>query len=229
MKGSFAPVHGLWGLCFVLSVYATAMAQTEPAKPEGEKKPAEAKPAEPKPAPAVANPRVKMETTLGSIVLELDAQKAPISVENFMQYVRGKFYDGTIFHRIVPTFMIQGGGFLPDLTEKSAGIRESIKNESENGLKNVRGSIAMARRNDPNSATCQFFINVVDNARLDGAPNRPGYSVFGRVVEGMETVDKIKGTETKTDPKFPEPNTVPVTPVVIQSVTVLETASGSKP
>lgn len=194
------------------------MAQ-EPAKPEGEKKPAQPKAADTKPA-AGANPKAKVVTTLGTIVIELDAQKAPLTVENFIQYAKSGFYNGTVFHRVIPNFMIQGGGHLPDLTEKKDGLRSPVKNESTNGLKNSRGTIAMARTNDPDSATCQFFINVVENDRLNGSPSAPGYTVFGKVVEGMDVVDKIKDTETKADPKYPGGKVVPVTPVVIESVTI---------
>lgn len=196
---------------------APGFAQTEAPKPA----PADAKP-ETKPAAAgKANPKVVIETTLGNITLELDAAKAPISTENFLQYAKDKFYDGTIFHRVMPNFMIQGGGHLPNLDEKKEGIRPPIKNEWQNGLKNVRGTIAMARTNAADSATAQFFINVVDNANLDQAGGGgAGYAVFGKVVEGMDVVDKIKDTETKVDPKYPGGKVVPATPVVIKSVRV---------
>ena len=175
-----------------------------------------------------AMPRVKLETSLGDIVLELDAEKAPISVYNFLRYTNEKFYDGTIFHRVMPTFMIQGGGFTSELEQKSEGTHPPICNEWQNGLKNVEGTIAMARLgagpNSADSATCQFFINVVDNPNLD-RPQRDGaaYAVFGRVVEGMETVQKIRYTETKKDPKYArgQAQVVPVTPVVINSATIL--------
>ena len=182
--------------------------------------PGEAKPG----ASAGLHPRVKMETSLGDIVLELDGEKAPVSTLNFMRYAEDKFYDGTIFHRVMKTFMIQGGGFTPDVDEKKAGLRGGIKNEWKNGLKNNRGTISMARKGgDPDSASSQFFINVVDNARLDQPQSDgAGYAVFGKVVEGMETVDKIKDTPVKTEPKYPsnEP-VVPVEPVVIKSVKVV--------
>ena len=138
------------------------------------------------------HPRVKMETTLGDIVLELDAEKAPISTLNFIQYAQDKYYDGTIFHRVMAGFMIQGGGFTVD-QKKTEGLREGIKNEWKNELKNRRGTIAMARMGGrPDSATAQFFINVVDNASLNQARDGAAYAVFGKVVEGMETVDKIR-------------------------------------
>jgi peptidyl-prolyl cis-trans isomerase B (cyclophilin B) len=133
---------------------------------------------------------VVMETSLGTIKLELDGDKAPISTENFLTYVRDGFYDGTIFHRVIDGFMIQGGGFQPGMKQKQT--RAQIKNESPNGLSNVRGSIAMARTSDLNSATSQFYINVVDNLSLDSAR----YCVFGKVIEGMDVVDKIKAVAT---------------------------------
>lgn len=171
------------------------------------------------------HPRVKMETTLGDIILELDAEKAPITVLNFIQYAEDKFYDGTIFHRVMETFMIQGGGFSPEMDKKTEGLRPGIKNEWQNGLKNVRGTISMARMGgNPDSATAQFFINVVDNSALD-RPQRDGaaYAVFGKVVEGMDTVDKIRDVEVSSNPKYAggRAKTVPVEPVVIKSVTVV--------
>jgi len=179
-------------------------------------------PGESKPASAAGlNPRVKMETSLGDIVLELDGEKAPVSTLNFIRYAEDKFYDGTIFHRVMKTFMIQGGGYTPEVDEKK-GSRGGIKNEWKNGLKNNRGTIAMARTNQPDTATAQFFINVVDNARLD-QPQADGaaYAVFGKVVEGMETVDKIKDTAVKAHPKYPGGEVVPVETVVIKSVKVM--------
>jgi FKBP-type peptidyl-prolyl cis-trans isomerase len=179
-------------------------------------------PGESKPASAAGlNPRVKMETSLGDIVLELDGEKAPVSTLNFIRYAEDKFYDGTIFHRVMKTFMIQGGGYTPEVDEKK-GSRGGIKNEWKNGLKNNRGTIAMARTNQPDTATAQFFINVVDNARLD-QPQADGaaYAVFGKVVEGMETVDKIKETAVKAHPKYPGGEVVPVETVVIKSVKVM--------
>lgn len=142
--------------------------------------------------------KVRLKTNHGDIVLELNKEKAPITVANFLDYVKKKHYDGTVFHRVINGFMIQGGGFeLKDgtLVEKPAG--KPIDNEGKNGLKNTRGTIAMARTNDPNSAKAQFFINVQDNAMLDYT-NNGGYAVFGSVVEGMEVVDKIKSTPTGT-------------------------------
>ncbi|MGH7223430.1 MAG: peptidylprolyl isomerase [Gemmataceae bacterium] len=135
---------------------------------------------------------VVLETSLGSIKLELDADKAPVTVANFLSYVDDEFYDGTIFHRVIPTFMIQGGGFEPGLKQKKT--KAAIKNEAPNGLSNARGTIAMARTNDLHSATSQFFVNVGENGGLDD--RRSPYCVFGKVVEGMEVVDKIKAVAT---------------------------------
>ncbi|HTU21326.1 MAG TPA: peptidylprolyl isomerase [Gemmataceae bacterium] len=135
---------------------------------------------------------VVLETSLGSIKLELDADKAPVTVANFLTYVDEGFYDGTIFHRVIPTFMIQGGGFEPGLKQKQT--KATIKNEAPNGLSNTRGTIAMARTSDLHSATAQFFINVGDNRGLDD--RRSPYCVFGEVVEGMDVVDKIKAVAT---------------------------------
>lgn len=173
-----------------------------------------------------SNPKVKLDTSLGVIVLELDSAKAPISTENFLSYTRDKFYDGTVFHRVVPTFMIQGGGYDAEINEKQSGLHPPIKNEWQNGLKNVRGTVAMARTASPDSATAQFFINVVDNANLD-QPISGGaaYAVFGKVVEGMDVVDKIKATPTQQHPKYPGGSVVPVTPVVIKSVTIVGASS----
>ena len=164
------------------------------------------------------HPKVKMETSLGDIVLELDAEKAPITVVNFLTYMEDKFYEGTVFHRVISTFMIQGGGFTSDIVQKTEGLHPPIKLEADNGLKNQRGTIAMARTGNPDSATSQFFINVVNNTGLD-YPKNGGYTVFGKVVEGMETVDKIKDTPVVKHPKYPSPRAVvPETPVLINKV-----------
>ena len=163
------------------------------------------------------NPRVLMETSLGNITLELYANKAPVTVKNFLAYVDNHHYDGTIFHRVIGNFMIQGGGMGPDLTEKPT--LPPIRNEASNGLRNERGTIAMARTDDPNSATSQFFINVEDNAPLNPGPGKVGYAVFGRVVSGMDVVDKIRRVETNT--RGPHEN-VPVENVVIKSARRIE-------
>ena len=169
------------------------------------------------------HPRVKMETTLGDVVLELDAEKAPISVTNFIQYAQDKFYDGTIFHRVMKTFMIQGGGFTPDMEKKTEGLRAPIKNEWRNGLKNMTGTIAMARTRAADSATAQFYINVVDNASLDSPRGGAAYCVFGKVVEGMDTVEKIRDTDVEAHPKYGGGRNpvVPTEPVVIKSVRLI--------
>jgi len=157
---------------------------------------------------------VVVKTSLGEIRIELDKGKAPASVENFLGYVGQKHYDGTVFHRVIDGFMIQGGGFTADMVKKPTG--PPVKNEAQNGLRNVRGSIAMARTADPNSATCQFFINVADNPGLDyPKPDGHGYTVFGRVTAGMDVVDKIKAVATGEKGGMRD---VPVTPVVIESV-----------
>jgi peptidyl-prolyl cis-trans isomerase A (cyclophilin A) len=169
-------------------------------------------------APAASGDKivVVMKTSMGDIEMQLYKDKAPISVENFLGYVNKKFYDGTIFHRIIPTFMIQGGGYTADMTKKPTGA--AIKIESQNGLKNMRGAVAMARTGDPNSATAQFFINVVDNPGLDyPKPDGHGYAVFGQVISGMEVVDKIKAAPTGVKDGMRD---VPTTPVVIQSIRV---------
>jgi cyclophilin family peptidyl-prolyl cis-trans isomerase len=187
------------------------------------------------------NPVVVMETSKGPIKIELFADKAPISVKNFLSYVDDKFYDGTIFHRVIGNFMIQGGGFEPGLTEKGK-TKPPIKNESKNGVSNERGTIAMARLGDPDSATAQFYINVEDNngkgkikeQNLDPQPGRSGYTVFGKVIEGMDVVDKIRGVETGTKlGTFPTGQQmpmkdVPVEDVVIKSVRRADTGDAKK-
>ncbi len=174
---------------------------------------------------ASAATRVEMVTNEGTIVLELDEEKAPKTVENFVQYARDGYYDGTIFHRVIDNFMIQGGGFTEDLQRKPT--RDAISNEAKNGLKNSRGTIAMARTGDPHSATSQFFINDADNTFLD-YPGQDGwgYAVFGEVVDGMDVVDKI--SEVPTGPAGPFPKDVPKSPIIIEKVTVESTpASGN--
>jgi cyclophilin family peptidyl-prolyl cis-trans isomerase len=143
---------------------------------------------------ATPNPHVVIQTSEGDITVQLFADKSPVTVANFLAYVDSDFYNGTIFHRVIPNFMIQGGGFGPDMTQK--GTRDPIINESKNRLHNTRGTLAMARTNDPNSATAQFFINHRSNLNLDWAPGREGYAVFGEVVEGMDVVDFIALTPT---------------------------------
>jgi peptidyl-prolyl cis-trans isomerase B (cyclophilin B) len=172
---------------------------------------------------ADAAPRVRLTTNLGDIVIELNQEKAPKSSANFLTYVQESFYDGTIFHRVIDGFMIQGGGFTQDYAKKTT--HAPIDNEAENGLKNVRGTVAMARTNAPHSATSQFFINVVDNGFLDFTSPTPrgwGYAVFGKVVEGMDVVDKIRHTPTGSGGPFPQD--VPQTAIVINKA-VLEPAA----
>jgi len=165
-------------------------------------------------APA-KNPVVVMETSMGTIKVELLVDKAPITTKNILDYVNSGFYNGTIFHRVISNFVIQGGGFLPDMTRKQT--RPPITNEASNGLKNVRGSLSMARTSDPNSATSQFFINLKDNASLDAGPGNPGYAVFAQVTEGMDVVDKIAAVKTTTKPPYSD---VPIQPVIIKSAKV---------
>ena len=165
---------------------------------------------------AQAAPSVEMQTSMGTIVIELNTDKAPITVKNFLKYATDGFYNGTVFHRVIDGFMIQGGGFTKDMSEKPTGAQ--IPNEAKNGLKNARGTIAMARRAEPNSATAQFFINHKDNAALD-YPSQDGwgYAVFGKVTQGLDVVDKIAKVRTDNRGMFQD---VPVEPVVIQSVKV---------
>jgi cyclophilin family peptidyl-prolyl cis-trans isomerase len=161
------------------------------------------------------NPIVVMETSMGTIKIELYEDKAPVTVKNFLTYIEQKHYDGTIFHRVIPDFMIQGGGFEAGMKEKKT--MDPIKNEAGNLLSNARGTIAMARTSEPDSATSQFFINVKDNTGLDreNAADKVGYCVFGRVIEGMDVVDKIKGVKTGSKRGHRD---VPEEDVVIKSV-----------
>ncbi|BAP54678.1 peptidyl-prolyl cis-trans isomerase B [Thioploca ingrica] len=169
----------------------------------------------------VKSPLVSMKTNFGTIIIELNQTKAPKTVANFLRYTREGFYDGTIFHRVIDDFMIQGGGFTQKYQQKET--HEPINNEADNGLKNVRGTIAMARTNDPHSATAQFFINVKDNHFLDYTSSTPrgwGYTVFGKVIEGMEIVDKIKKVPTGSGGPFP--TDVPQSPVIIEKLYVVD-------
>lgn len=189
---------------------AIAFAQTAP------------RPAEGAPAPG---PRVLLVTSLGEITIELYPDKAPRTVDNFLQYAQEGFYNGTVFHRVIDNLLIQGGAFTPDLRQKPA--RAPIPNEANNGLSNLRGTVTAARMpSDPHSATSQFFINVVDNPRLDFSSEASaytwGYTVFGRVVQGMEVVDRIRAVET--GPQDPFPRDVPKTPVTIQRIALLAPA-----
>lgn len=163
------------------------------------------------------NPVVKIETNLGDITVELNEEKAPITVKNFLSYVEDKFYDGTIFHRVISDFMIQGGGMTPGMNEKDT--KAPIKNESANGLKNDRGTIAMARLQALDSATAQFFINTVDNAGLNHGGPYGGYAVFGKVTEGMDVVDKIRAVPTGQSGHHGD---VPTQDVLIKSISKVE-------
>jgi len=169
-------------------------------------------------------PKVKVETSKGEFVLQLNGHRAPITVANFLQYVQEGHYSGTIFHRVIDGFMAQGGGFTADFTKKTA--RATIVNESGNGLQNRRGTIAMARTNAPHSADAQFFINLVDNVRLDPSPTRWGYAVFGEVVEGMDVLDEI--ALTPTGPGGPFKTDVPQTSITIEKMTLLEEGAGGE-
>jgi len=160
---------------------------------------------------------VKLETSMGNIVIELNEQAAPVTVKNFLGYVEDAFFDGTIFHRVIPDFMVQGGGFTDQLEQKQT--HEPIINEANNGLINARGAIAMARTSDPNSATAQFFINHKDNDFLNYVENgNPGYAVFGKTIEGMDVVDAIASVKTTTQMGM---DNVPVEPVIIKSARVV--------
>jgi len=190
-------VLGLFGCLFTASLGATAAEQD------------------------VDNPKVIMKTTDGDIIIELFAEKSPITVENFLTYVDAGYYDGTVFHRVISNFMIQGGGFTTEMKEKPT--RAPIANESSNKLHNTRGTLAMARTSDPNSATAQFFINQRSNLRLDWTPGSEGYAVFGEVIEGMQVVDIIALTDTgsasvETSRGPAVFQDVPVKPIVVLSV-----------
>jgi cyclophilin family peptidyl-prolyl cis-trans isomerase len=160
---------------------------------------------------------VKLQTSMGDIVIELDQNAAPVTVKNFLDYVQSDFYSGTIFHRVINGFMIQGGGFEANMRQK--GTKPPIVNEASNGLKNDRGTISMARTNNPNSATSQFFINLVNNAPLNYSSRNPGYAVFGKVVEGLEVVDAIAKVKTTTKSGMRD---VPAEVVEIKSAEILD-------
>jgi cyclophilin family peptidyl-prolyl cis-trans isomerase len=179
---------------------------------------------EPTPRPLPSGPVVVLTTSLGRIKIGLHKDKAPITVDNFIKYVHAGHYDGTIFHRVMPSFMIQGGGMDPDMTERPT--RPPIKNEARNGLRNSRGTVAMARTEDPSSATSQFFINVKDNHALDFGIRGAGYAVFGEVLEGMDVVDKIVNVPTGT--KGIHEN-VPLTPVVLKTAREVPAAAPVSP
>jgi peptidyl-prolyl cis-trans isomerase A (cyclophilin A) len=193
----------LRGLSLLLAVLGLAVCSAQ----------SEEKPAAAAAAPKGDHPVVTVTTSLGSFDLELDAKRAPVTVENFLQYVDAGFYDATIFHRVIPGFMIQGGGF--DAAMKQKSTRAPIQNEAANGLKNQTGTIAMARTNDPNSATAQFFVNLVDNEFLNHGGRDFGYAVFGRVSSGMDVVQKIAAAPTGSRGGH---QNVPLETVTIQSI-----------
>ena len=170
---------------------------------------------------AAGNPQAVIHTSMGDIQLVLYADKAPVTVENFINYAKSGFYDGTVFHRVIEGFMIQGGGFTADMQKKTTG--EPIQNEAANGLSNTRGTIAMARTNHPHSATAQFFINVQDNSNLDYTGQNSsrdwGYAVFGQVISGMKVVDSIRFVETATQGQYSD---VPVEPVTIDNIEITD-------
>ncbi|ANG63722.1 peptidylprolyl isomerase [Marinobacterium aestuarii] len=168
--------------------------------------------------PVQAGPLVQMQTSAGNLEIELFQDQAPKTVANFLQYVEEGFYNGSIFHRVIPGFMIQGGGFTEDMQKKQT--RAPIENESNNGLSNLAGTLAMARTNDPHSATAQFFINSVDNPRLDARGSQHGYAVFGRIVKGMDVVSDISDTPTTVRASHRD---VPTTPIVILGIKPLPT------
>ena len=164
---------------------------------------------------------LKFHTTMGDFTIKLNHEKAPITAENFLQYAKDGYFNGTLFHRIIPGFMVQGGGLEPGMEDKGKGHRNPIQNEADNGLKNVRGSVAMARTTDPHSATSQFFINLVDNSFLDHKSQTPqgwGYAVFGEVVEGMDMIDKMAKVETTSRRGHGD---VPVEDIIIENVEVI--------
>ncbi|MBN2736144.1 MAG: peptidyl-prolyl cis-trans isomerase [Spirochaetales bacterium] len=163
---------------------------------------------------------VKFETTLGEIIIEMYPDKAPATVENFIKYVEQGFFDGTIFHRVIPGFVVQGGGFLPGLERKET--MAPVKNEADNGLKNLRGTISMARTSDVNSATSQFFLNLVDNSNLDFVSKTPqgyGYCVFGKIIKGLEIIDEIAKIKTSSVGYYQD---VPTKDIMIDKATIIE-------
>jgi cyclophilin family peptidyl-prolyl cis-trans isomerase len=212
-----------------LFLASTAAFAATPAatKPAAQSKPAHAtakstEAAKPAESSHADNPKVLLHTSMGDITVELFSDKAPKSVENFLQYTKEGFYNNTVFHRVIDNFMVQGGGFTKDLQQKRT--HAAIHNEANNGLSNLRGTLAMARTNDPHSATAQFFINVVDNKRLDFTSDKDGltwgYCVFGKVISGMDVVDKMKAVPTA--PQGPLPKDVPTTPIVLEKAELVQ-------
>jgi len=189
-----------------LALVAALAAQPSPASPSSHLQPA---------AKSMPHPVVTIQTNLGAVDVELFADKAPKTVENFLAYVKAGHYDGTIFHRVIAGFMVQGGGFDKEMNKKPT--RAPVVNEAQNGLQNSIGTIAMARTNDPDSATCQFFINVKDNDMLNRSTGNPGYTVFGKVIAGLDVVKKLEAAPTSTQNGMKD---VPVKQLVIESVKV---------
>ena len=225
MKSSMITMLRTGSLALVMGFAMNAFGAPQPATPAKPLKSANWKKVEEKPVEEGKMVYVLMTTSKGPVLLELDGVKAPISTKNFVGYAEDGTYDGTIFHRVIPNFMIQGGGFEPGMTKRPN--KAPIKNEWQNGLKNVRGSISMARTSDPNSATNQFFINVKDNPALDqgrGA-NAAGYAVFGRVVDGMQVVDDIRFVKTTKKQGYSD---VPVEDVMIETMKVLTPEEAKK-
>jgi cyclophilin family peptidyl-prolyl cis-trans isomerase len=174
-------------------------------------------PASAQDATATGPQRVRFETTMGAFTIEVDTARAPLTSAGFLQYVRDGHYDGTIFHRVIGNFVVQGGGYLPDGTEKP--VRAGVPNESGNGLSNRRGTVAVARTEDPHSGNAQFYLNVANNIALDPSPSRWGYAVFGRVIEGMDVIDRIASVATGSRGPFPEET--PLEPVVIGTARIV--------
>lgn len=202
---------------FLLTIAAAATMLLSPAPgPDGRAL------AQETPAVASAPPRVRFDTTMGSFVVQLASERAPLTVENFLKYARSGFYSGTVFHRVIDNFIAQGGGYGADLKLKPPG-NPHVVNESGNGLNNRRGTIAMARTGNPHSANCQFYLNLADNPDLDPLPSRWGYTVFGEVVEGMDVVDRIGHVATGAGGEFGQD--VPLKAIVIEKVTVLGPAA----
>jgi cyclophilin family peptidyl-prolyl cis-trans isomerase len=207
-------------ILFTFFFLITGCNATEPGSPEKSEKITENQPNEATKSgeKMSANPKIKLETSKGTMMIELDAEKAPLSSANFVQYVNDGFYDGLIFHRVIPNFMVQGGGMNPDMSEK--GNKIPINNEANNGLKNDRGTLAMARTNDPHSATSQFFINLKDNDFLNHTSETPagwGYAVFGKVTDGLDVIDEIAKVKTGNHGGHGD---VPLEPVLIIKATV---------
>ena len=206
---------GIYVLSFISALQAAEAPQAEKTAPAAPNKAETQEPPVSEQEKKAPNPVVKIVTNKGEILVELDVEKAPITVKNFLSYAKDGFYNGTIFHRVIKDFMIQGGGMTSAMQKKKT--KAPIKNESDNKLRNNRGTIAMARTPHPDSATSQFFINHKDNHFLNAGKGKPGYAVFGKVVKGMEVVDAIAAVTTR---QVGDQETVPVEPIVIKSITV---------